>query len=291
MLERTLLEYSDQPTLRDAVEFIADEELSATFKLHGATTISALADHLAVDSIEPVDMPCEGLLLPKRDGRYDIRVSVASPKSRQRFSVAHEFAHIILHKIEPLTRSIEQRTLFHVQGHRIEEAICNMLAAALLMPRRQVLAILDRESLSVAGIRRIAEAFDVSLSAAARRVSELGRTPDFALLHFSPCPRGFAVVRMMANFQSDPIKPPANVATSSDGMNTNTPTGRVWTGWAWLTDDNQRRSVHGEIEFKHSRTRPIGLFVTQDNPCKVRHADRVECWSDDERDNALLTTN
>jgi hypothetical protein len=112
-------------------------------------------------------------LLRLRLGRWQIAVRSDTSRLRQRFTVAHELGHYF----------IESRLDFRPTTSReywMLEAECQAFAAALLAPRSAVEA-------AVAGVEdpaglilatgRLAEAADVALEAAARRIVEHLATP------------------------------------------------------------------------------------------------------------------
>lgn len=65
---------------------------------------------------------------------YSIIVNSSEPKTRQRFTVAHEIAHFILHRAK-IGNGIEESTLYRANGMSSkEETQANRLAAEILMP-------------------------------------------------------------------------------------------------------------------------------------------------------------
>jgi Zn-dependent peptidase ImmA (M78 family) len=120
-----------------------------------------------------------------RDGqRKIIGINSATNRRRQRFTIAHELGHIILHQQDPL------KVDFGVQvNHRNEisslaidplEIEANAFAAAVLMPEGSVLRY-AREASAEKGISsrerliaRLAQVFDVSIEAMGYRLINLG---------------------------------------------------------------------------------------------------------------------
>jgi Zn-dependent peptidase ImmA (M78 family) len=101
---------------------------------------------------------------------YTIQVARQDSTRRQKFSIAHEISHIVLHddgqsEFVELRQSIDnydQETLF-------KETQANMLAAALLLPGEQVRkAWRDTKS-----VDQVADIFDVSITATYNRLSNL----------------------------------------------------------------------------------------------------------------------
>ena len=105
--------------------------------------------------------PGSGELHKTRDG-YRIVCSSDQPHSRQRFTVAHELGHVIL---EGTGRGAPR-------GGNGVERVCDMLAAELLMPRRQFESRLP-DRVGFVGIRQLARTFDTSVTATAIRCARL----------------------------------------------------------------------------------------------------------------------
>lgn len=83
---------------------------------------------------------------------------------RLRFDAAHELGHLVLHSdIEPANRVLEQ------QAHRF--------AAALLMPRREIRALLP-SSFNLTGYGQLKSIWGVSIQALLYRARDLGRMSD-----------------------------------------------------------------------------------------------------------------
>lgn len=108
-----------------------------------------------------------------------IVVNQNDAKAAMVFTLAHELAHVWLG-----TTSISNIDFFantH-QAHKEEEILCNKVAAAFLMPKKEFLMlvsnIMTKESYSDQEIREIAETvaqeFKVSGAAAGRRMKDLG---------------------------------------------------------------------------------------------------------------------
>ncbi len=117
--------------------------------------------------------------------RTVIGINSMHPRTRQRFSIAHECGHLELHKGKMY---VDARVNFRdaVSGLAIdqEEIEANAFAAALLMPQSLVLsgirkAIKKRESHDVPVIvEELARAFDVSKQAMEIRLKNLGLIVD-----------------------------------------------------------------------------------------------------------------
>ena len=105
--------------------------------------------------------PGSGELHKEKDG-YRIACSSDQSRSRQRFTVAHELAHVIL---ERTGRNA------HRAGKSVER-VCNMLAAECLMPTAVFESGLPA-TLTLSEVARLARNFDTSMTATAIRCAQL----------------------------------------------------------------------------------------------------------------------
>lgn len=107
-----------------------------------------------------------------------IGVNASHPKTRQRFTIAHEFGHYILH--EGLVSHIDKeyrvnyRSTESSEGTNIEEVEANFFAANVLMPRE----FLDRDEADAAldsdeKVRELAARYKVSGHAMSLRLGNV----------------------------------------------------------------------------------------------------------------------
>ena len=103
--------------------------------------------------------------------RYIIQISRDDEPKRQRFSIAHEVAHLLLHD-DGKESFIEWRKKLSEYGENdlYKEIQANMLSSALLMPK----ALVERAWKESRDIEDLASIFNVSRSAAYYRVENLG---------------------------------------------------------------------------------------------------------------------
>ncbi|WP_425145364.1 ImmA/IrrE family metallo-endopeptidase [Deinococcus sp.] len=106
----------------------------------------------------------------ERDGAYDPEHGVilidrkASPQ-RQRFTLAHEVSHALLLSDDDLLSELHDR----FEGQALEEAIetlCNVGAAAILLPDELLLEVLRRYGPSGRAMHELSRRADVSVSSA-----------------------------------------------------------------------------------------------------------------------------
>lgn len=101
-------------------------------------------------------------------GRWVIVLNASEPFVRQRFSLAHEFKHIVDHQhIDLIYRDLRPH-----QRQEFAEAVCNYFAGCLLMPRPWV----KRAYAKTQRLDRLARHFHVSQAAMATRLNQIGLT-------------------------------------------------------------------------------------------------------------------
>jgi Zn-dependent peptidase ImmA (M78 family) len=128
---------------------------------------------------ENFDGDVSGMLY--RDGdRAIIGVNSAHPQTRQRFTVAHEIAHFVMHKGKPIFVDRFARVNWRDGQSDKEEVDANAFAAELLMPRAflqgQIEQCLRRHTKITAEllVSELAKSFKVSAEAMTYRLANLG---------------------------------------------------------------------------------------------------------------------
>lgn len=166
----------------------AERAALRTLESHDALTapvdVEGLAEALGADvRRQPFDGDVSGMLL--RDGqRTLIGLNERHSPSRQRFSIAHELGHLILHRGKQLfvdhTVRVNLRDSHSATGTEREEIEANAFAAQLLMPEPLVLLAVQAlrkqdEALTDAQLPDVlADQFDVSVQAMGFRLINLG---------------------------------------------------------------------------------------------------------------------
>lgn len=129
---------------------------------------------------EPYDGELSGMHL-RRKGRSVIGVNASHPETRQRFTLAHEIGHMILHPDADFhiddAFPVRFRNARSSTGDDEAEVEANQFAAELLMPedvlRKHVRALAGSAAVEDA-IAELAAKFDVSLEVMTIRLSALG---------------------------------------------------------------------------------------------------------------------
>lgn len=131
--------------------------------------IHSVAEFLGLEVCEEaMDDELSGYIEPRQSG-WVIGVNVYHHPNRQRFTIAHEIGHFILHKP---TEKLVDVTFARRSGRRnTMENEADAFAAALLMPENEV-----REHIAsgVNSLDKVAAKFGVSAMAAKYRVQSLG---------------------------------------------------------------------------------------------------------------------
>lgn len=114
----------------------------------------------------------------REDGEYVIRINRNESRERQRFTLAHEIAHFLLHRqiIDSSPDGITDNVLYRSGKEQHVEYEANRLAADLVMPPEIVNRKLEQEFRGVitdATIEALAESFEVSKAAMEVRLSTL----------------------------------------------------------------------------------------------------------------------
>lgn len=137
--------------------------------------LSALARSLGVPIKAATLSPgISGEIRPSEAG-FVIRVNRHDPAKRQRFTVAHELAHFLLHR-DQIDTGIADDVLYRSALSDRREAQANRLAADILMPDDLVRDAIEDAGLKGVGdlVLYLAEQFDVSEGAMRIRLEQLG---------------------------------------------------------------------------------------------------------------------
>lgn len=243
-IEQSLLIETKSSDLRTAVRCLAGRHAGANRFAGNQGELESLATRLGVRSIAVQAIPCDGLLI-HHDYGYEVKLSSSTSVSRRRFSLAHEIAHIILHKTVKETQTIEARGLLIPQHHRSEERICDMLATELLMPFELVKAQFQRKQTLLDELCRLAKLFSVSLTAMARRLKELELVRDAALLEVVVDGFRASAQKILTNYDAKPIYPrsPWRLMPREPLVEVSHGSPRA-SGHGWISDRTGKRRVY-----------------------------------------------
>lgn len=114
-----------------------------------------------------------GYTMTKPGGRQVIVVNKNEKESRQRFTICHEIAHIVL----GLNSNHDQIPLWSLANRDSNEIACDIFASELLLPYKAWLQAVPDDEPSVSVIQALAIRFNCSFHAAASRYASLATFP------------------------------------------------------------------------------------------------------------------
>lgn len=137
-----------------------------------------LANLLGSVEVKRADLGKRDAVLLTLGGRHLVKVNQSHHPIRQNFSLAHELGHILLNQTRPAqTASVDFRGV----SHETEERLCNLAAAQLLMPEAVFRKHLTVLGLSIDSLEPLAQKFQTSREATARRMVEVSEEPCVAV--------------------------------------------------------------------------------------------------------------
>lgn len=163
-----------------AAEQVLEEHQSYTVPVDVERLASAYAQVLR----RRLDVDVSGALVPVDPDQWIILVNSNHAPVRQRFTIAHELGHLLLHGYSAphADRRFRFRDARSSEGTALEEIQANQFAAELLMPRAVLRGSLELVDLDYAGedegafdlvVNDLATRFQVSRQAMAIRLSTI----------------------------------------------------------------------------------------------------------------------
>ena len=114
-----------------------------------------------------------GYTITKPNGKHIITVNATETEERQRFTICHEIAHILLN----LPSSHDEVPSWSYAKRHPNEIACDTFAAELLMPYQQWLSAAPKGEPSLELVQHMASLFGTSFPAAASRFASLCEIP------------------------------------------------------------------------------------------------------------------
>ena len=157
---------------RRAAKLLRDHDVTGP-----AVDVEALAEALGISvQYERLASDMSGVLLVE-NGTASVAINESHHRNRQRFTLAHEIGHVLLHADED--RLFVDRRFFRNEwsskGELREEIEANAFAASLLMPRRFVTQCIEPGAgITELDVFRLATRFEVSEQAMTLRLVKLG---------------------------------------------------------------------------------------------------------------------
>jgi hypothetical protein len=188
------------------------EQLGRTLDLRPPTNLHVAASYQHIKLIEEAELDWAGMLTPSPDGSFTITVRGSDRSHRKNFTIGHEITHTFL----PGYTVVRHRcggaaaALGSVRDRRLE-ALADVGAAELLLPRRYLGPIFADTPFRMSAIRRVADAHHASLDATLRQLLHLtARDGIFVDLRRTLCldgTRRTAVHRVFSNSEWCPVAP------------------------------------------------------------------------------------
>jgi hypothetical protein len=149
---------------------------NSRFPTAAPADLHALGRLLGVSSIQPRAMGADGYVGPLANGELVIRYREGNTDERNRFTIAHELAHIILARVQGMRIGVKRR---EIRSENAEERAVDRIASELLLPEASVSSLLwqrtQRGERYWDSINALRHCFAVSTSTLVLRALELPR--------------------------------------------------------------------------------------------------------------------
>lgn len=159
----------DEPTLLGNIDDIISNAKKEGFIKDGLVDIISIVKKYDIIINEDDLPPSISGYLTKVEGKWIIGINKNHHRHRQRYTLAHEFAHFCLHKSE--NNYFEDEIFYRDDIQTSIEYAANAFAAMLLMPTEEITKAIKE---GLASLKQLAEKFDVSTLAVKNRVLSLG---------------------------------------------------------------------------------------------------------------------
>jgi Zn-dependent peptidase ImmA (M78 family) len=166
---------------RKKIEEKAQQIIDSLFITEIPIPIDRIANELGIN-IKPYDLgeDISGVLVIN-NGKGTIGLNPTESNVRQRFSIAHELGHFVLHKENNDSLFVDKSYKIHFRNQesstgevRMEQE-ANAFAAAILMPKKELKSKIDELEIDLTedAIKRLAQMFNVSAISMTYRISNL----------------------------------------------------------------------------------------------------------------------
>lgn len=172
--QRRKRNFNDEPTLLQDVQSIIEKAKEDGYINEYEVDIEKIIKEQGIDLIRDNEMESSmsgSLRKDKELDRWIIRVNGKHHIKRQRFTMAHEFAHFCLHKDEQGS-FVDEEIYFRKDHDSSIEYNADAFASEILMPEDLFRKAVDIDK--VKKIKELAELFNVSTAAINIRAEKLG---------------------------------------------------------------------------------------------------------------------
>lgn len=155
--------------ISDVERLVREQQL---VDVNGNPDLEAIAKQYGI-TIHREDLPSlqSGYLRHSLEEGWVIGVNRKHPKARQRFTIAHELGHYVMHRNDNGSTEFEDEIFFRATNMSPIEYAANAFAVTLLMPDARVLNAINGGERNLSAL---AEKFAVSLEAMKYKVESLG---------------------------------------------------------------------------------------------------------------------
>jgi Zn-dependent peptidase ImmA (M78 family) len=129
-----------------------EAEIVQQFTAAYPVKVGELAQALGLKVVTaPLEPKISGLIQPSQEARsgFEIKVNKYDSPDRQRFTIAHEVAHYLLHR-DSIGSGVVDNVLYRSNLTSRKEVEANRMAAAIIMP----VALLSKEAHRLGGANR-----------------------------------------------------------------------------------------------------------------------------------------
>lgn len=176
-IEAKLKKATGAPNAHAAMRRLCSSVVQASRQSEPPIKIKPLLDVLGVKfEYEPSSSGVAEASIALRDDRLVVEVPKTNFKgnsgrySRWRFSLAHEFAHVVL--IRTLGARIVELTYHDNDSYKFVESLCDYAASHILLPRSKVAEVLWRQGFSKKSVQDTMARFHTSESAVLRAIHD-----------------------------------------------------------------------------------------------------------------------
>lgn len=173
VLETVTFDRGLDATALDTPERIVEYFRRKGFIGNGCTSIeAAISENPELELVFEELGDADAYIVKLDNGRFRIAVNSRHHKNRQRFSMAHEYAHYQLHRDQIGSKPEGERILFRNSERNSVEYQANRVAGDILMPEAEFIEQVVRAN---GDVRAVSTFFSVSPEAVRTRASQLGR--------------------------------------------------------------------------------------------------------------------
>lgn len=183
-----LIAASGEPDPRAAIEAYAEKLLTAAEQRSLPIKVDLIASVKGIRSREG-RFDFAGRIYAEEDGQLVMDLNATDSRERQRFTAAHELMHTAFPSFREEGRYRLDAEVETKPVNQEEEYLCDLGAAALLMPAPLVGSEFSIGQGGLRAVERLARSAEVSLQAAGNRLAELAEEPTaFMVFEFGHKP-------------------------------------------------------------------------------------------------------